>query len=282
MQNNSDHQFSSTTWRLICSPPAVGAWNMAVDEALLATSGTGEAPPALRLYSWQPACLSLGLAQPFGDIDAARLTAHGWGYVRRPTGGRAILHTDELTYSVTGPYTEPRLAGSVLESYLTLSKALVAALSLLDVGASIQHPHETGMDRSAAAAVCFEVPSTYEITFEGRKLIGSAQARRKEGILQHGSLPLIGDLTRITQVLSYPDESARAEAALRLREHALTTEESLGREVDWDTAAAAFAEAFTRVLNLQFVETALTTREQLLAQQIFDQKYSTDAWNKRI
>ena len=88
--------------------PAHGAWNMAVDEAILEHIGRGEALPTLRLYAWQPACLSLGQAQPFTDVDVQCLDARGWEVVRRPTGGRAILHTDELTSSIIAPIEEPR------------------------------------------------------------------------------------------------------------------------------------------------------------------------------
>jgi len=112
-----------TTWRLLLTPPAPGAWNMAVDEALLESAGRGESLPTLRLYAWAPPCLSLGQAQPFADVDMARLRARGWQAVRRLTGGRAILHTDELTYSVTAPPDEPRVAGTVLESYNRLAQA---------------------------------------------------------------------------------------------------------------------------------------------------------------
>ena len=104
-----------TTWRLIITPPARGAWNMAVDEAILEHAGRGEVLPTLRLFAWEPPCLSLGRAQPFTDVDTERLQARGWDVVRRMTGGRAILHTDELTYSVSGPVDEPHLAGSLLE-----------------------------------------------------------------------------------------------------------------------------------------------------------------------
>jgi len=92
---------------------ASGAWNMAVDESILehTQSKRGASLPTLRLYAWDPACLSLGHAQPFADVDRARLNGRGWDVVRRPTGGRAILHTDELTYSVTGRVQEPWLAG---------------------------------------------------------------------------------------------------------------------------------------------------------------------------
>jgi len=100
--------------------------------------------------------------------------------------------------------------------------------------------------------VCFEVPSAYEITIDGKKLVGSAQARRKEGVLQHGSLPLYGDLTRILQVLVYPDEAARTRASERLLQRATTVETALGRKVTWEEAAQAFTKAFKSVFNLEF------------------------------
>src|SRR5512141_181320 len=125
----------SDTWRLLTTPAAPGAWNMAADESILEHIGRGESPATLRLYAWEPACLSLGHAQPFADVDMGRLRAGGWEIVRRPTGGRAILHTDELTYSVIGPGNDPRLAGSVLESYNRLACALLQAVRSLGLDA---------------------------------------------------------------------------------------------------------------------------------------------------
>ena len=122
-----------TSWRLLLTPPARGAWNMAVDEAILESIYRGDSLPTLRLYSWTPACLSLGQAQPYADVDSVRLRERGWEVVRRVTGGRAILHTDELTYSVTGPADNPILAGSVLESYSRLAKALLRAVQNLSL-----------------------------------------------------------------------------------------------------------------------------------------------------
>src|SRR5512140_2642825 len=240
-----------TLWRLLITPPTRGAWNMAADEAILEHIGRGESLPTLRLYAWTPACLSLGHAQPFADVDVARLQRRGWDVVRRPTGGRAILHTDELTYSVMAPTDEPRLAGSVLESYNRLACALLYAIRALGLdacsqplGAEMHVGAPAGLKPNSANPVCFEVPSAYEITVDGKKLIGSAQARRKEGILQHGSLPLTGDLTRICQALVFPDEAARAEASNRLLARATTVESALGRAPDWETAAQAFVRAF--------------------------------------
>src|SRR3972149_8392190 len=182
--------FPKTQWRLLRHPPAGGAWNMAVEEAILESARKGEAPPTLRLYDWQPACLSLGFAQSLTDVDASALQQRGWDLVRRPTGGRAILHTDELTYSVIGPTSEPRLAGSILESYQRLSQALLHSLELLGLPVRQQSRPSGSGNGQANNPVCFEVPSDYEIALGGKKLVGSAQARRKGGLLQHGSLPL--------------------------------------------------------------------------------------------
>ncbi|MEW5830263.1 MAG: lipoate--protein ligase family protein [Chloroflexota bacterium] len=269
------------TWRLILTPPTRGAWNMAVDEAILEHAGSGLRLPTLRLYSWDPPCLSLGHAQPFADVDTSALLSHGWEVVRRATGGRAILHTDELTYSVCAPADEPRLAGSLLESYNRLAKALLAAVQ--DIGL----PVEMKEDRVESSGpnpnpVCFEVPSTYEITVNGKKLIGSAQARRKEGVLQHGSLPLTGDLRRITQALVFPDEDSRQAAADRLLSRATTVESVIGRQVVWETAAQALVWAFEVALELNLEAEELSPSELARAEELVRQKYANPEWTKRV
>jgi lipoate-protein ligase A len=266
-------------WRVLTTPPAHGAWNMAVDEAILEGVGSGDSPPTLRLYSWEPACLSLGYAQPLADVDIPRLQAHGWELVRRPTGGRAILHTDELTYSVIAAHTEPRVAGSVLESYSRLALALVEALHLLNLRVEI-HENEAGNSKSLNP-ICFEVPSTSEITMGGKKLVGSAQARRKEGILQHGSLPLTGDLTRIIQVLGYPNEEKRSRAARHLLERATTVETALGRVVPWNEAAQALSAAFRSVLDLSLQPGELSPLEKARGEQLVVEKYIFPDWNRK-
>jgi lipoate-protein ligase A len=274
------NNYLMTTWRLIQTPPARGAWNMAVDEAILENIIRGASFPTLRLYAWEPPCLSLGRAQPFADVDIARLESHGWEVVRRMTGGRAILHTDELTYSVTGPVDEPRLAGSILESYNRLARALLAAVH--DLGLPVEMKEGKADASGVTNPVCFEVPSTYEITVEGKKLIGSAQARRKEGVLQHGSLPLTGDLTRICQALVFPDESARETAAQRLLARATTVESVLGREVARGIAAQAFVRAFEAELGLSFESRELTESELARADELVREKYGHPSWTERI
>jgi lipoyl(octanoyl) transferase len=272
----------AATWRLIKTPPAEGAWNMAVDEAILEAIGREEVQPTLRLYAWKPACLSLGYAQPFGDIDPDLIVAQGWQVVRRMTGGRAILHTDELTYSVIGPQHEPRLTGSVIESYQRLSKALLKALALL--GLPVQATPKAGeaAGHRNTEPICFEVPSHYEITAAGKKLVGSAQARKKAGVLQHGTLPLHGDLTRIAQALAFPNEAQRQEAAERLLTRATTVEKVIERVVPWEECASAFREAFKTALNLNFEVTGLTPSESSRADELVKEKYAHPSWTERI
>ena len=265
------------------TPPARGAWNMAVDEAILEQAGRGESLPTLRLYAWDPACLSLGHAQPFADVDTARRREHGWDVVRRATGGRAILHTDELTYSVTGSAEEPALVGGVLESYNRIAQALLLAVK--NLGLPVEMKQIVGQVSNLTDTVnpiCFEVPSTYEITVAGKKLIGSAQARKREGVLQHGSLPLTGDLTRICQALVFADEPTRQEAASRLSARATTVESALGRAVTWDSAAAAFIDAFEMQLGLCFERGELSEYESRRAEELVKEKYDHPSWTERV
>jgi lipoate-protein ligase A len=267
------------TWRLLITPPARGAWNMAVDETILEAVGHGGSSPTLRLYAWEPACLSLGYAQSLSDVDIPRLQARGWEMVRRPTGGRAVLHTDEITYSVIAPHNEPRVAGTVLESYRCLAAALVEALRRLNLPVEVQEHAETSS--KIPNPVCFEVPSTYEITAGGKKLVGSAQSRRKEGILQHGTLPLTGDLTRILQVLAFPNEEARTRATSQLLERATTVETALGRVVSWNEAAQAYTTAFRSVLALDLQPGELSLPEKARIGQLVAAKYSHPDWNRK-
>lgn len=259
---------------------------MAVDESILDSVRRGASSAVLRLYAWEPPCFSLGYAQPVGDVDLSAISRRGWNLVRRPTGGRAILHTDELTYSVIGSPQDPRLSGSVLESYRCLSQAILQALHSLNIPAQALEKTANSSDRSPdprpTNPVCFEVPSNYEITVHGKKLVGSAQARRRDGVLQHGSFPLFGDLTRILEVLPYSDQAERTLAGNRLLERACTAETILGYPLLWEQAAAAFKKAFEDTLNIQFEYSTLTDPELSFAEELIQSKYANPRWTDRL
>jgi lipoate-protein ligase A len=277
--------YAPATWRLLITPPTDGATNMAIDEALLHALADGKGRPTLRLYQWVPPCLSLGYNEPSADVDEAACARLGYTWVRRPTGGRAILHTDELTYSVTAAESEPRVAGSIVNSYRQLSAGLLAGLRAL--GADVFQAQTEKVVNPDQGAACFDTPSNYEITVDGRKLVGSAQVRRRGIVLQHGALPLTGDLTRIFNCLQLDGNeanrhSAQEAAQAALLAHACTLEEALGRVVPFEEAAQALARGFASALNLHLEAAGLTNYEQELAERLRRDQYAGDAWNRRV
>ena len=272
-----------TTWRLILSPEGErGAWNMALDEALLKSTAENKLTPTLRVYHWQPPTLSLGFAQPAADVDLAKLKAYGGDLVRRPTGGRAIMHIDELTYSVTATADEPQLAGDLLESYHKISQALLAGLSKLGIIAAGDKIYNTESSTNLKNPVCFETPSNYEITANARKLIGSAQARKCGGILQHGALPIQGDITRITRVLRFDSDEQRASAASKLSTHAINLEGVLRYVPEWMKVAEAIVDGFAESFGISLYESQPDPDEIELARKLMTEKYLSDTWTYRM
>ncbi len=265
-------------WRLIFDSPQNGAANMATDQAIMEAVGTGQVLPTLRFYAWEPACLSLGYNQASNEADLEQLAMRGWEIVRRATGGKAILHTDEVTYSVALPNDSSLAAGSILDSYRRLSEALLLGLSRLDIPVQSTAKDEAGR---ADGPVCFEVPSNYEITANGHKLVGSAQLRRSRAMLQHGSVPLTGDITRICDVLVFEDEAAREQARERVHQRATTVERVIGEILSWNTVAHALVDAFADTFNIDFVPEQLTPQEIERRDALCQDTYRHDAWTHR-
>lgn len=276
--------FPPATWRLIIeSKPRSGPANMAVDEAIAEACATGESLPTLRFYRWDPATISLGRNQPVADLDMPVIARAGFDVVRRSTGGRAILHTDELTYSVAAPADEPRAKGGVMDAYLRLSNALLAGLNGLDLPADKAPGHvRAGADVSAA---CFEVPSAYEITSGGRKLMGSAQSRRAGYVLQHGSLPLVGEITRLVDYLAL-DPLGADMLRRQLGERACTLAQALkvtddSPQLRFENVAEALHHGFSATLNLSFKRAALSPAETRRAAVLIRERFANPAWTEQ-
>ena len=272
-------------WRLIVDDePRSGAANMALDQAVAEACAAGASPPTLRFYRWQPPAVSLGRHQPLAEVDLDAVQERGYEVVRRPTGGRAILHTDELTYSVAASADEPRVEGSIMDAYLRLSNALLAGLRSLGLDADkAPGSVRAGPDVSAA---CFEVPSAYEITASGRKLLGSAQSRRAGYVLQHGSLPLTGDLGRLIDVLALPD-GERAALRNELTARAVTLADALGvmpdaPQAQFATVAHALREGFAATLNLTLDAGQFTPAEVRRAAELIRELFANPEWTNRL
>jgi lipoyl(octanoyl) transferase len=226
---------TAVTLAVLDTAPAPGAWNMAVDAALMDAVREGT-PPVLRFYRWEPACLSLGRNQPArGHYDADALRAEGVDVVRRPTGGRAVLHDRELTYSFVAP---ARRFGSPRALYQRGNQALVRGLRAL--GAEVAVAAESGRRAPApSVAPCFAEPVAGEVVAGRRKLVGSAQVVERGVLLQHGSLPLDGDSTRITRLTADGEPPSAARLA-----------DLLPALPPWETLVNALARAWADELNL--------------------------------
>jgi lipoyl(octanoyl) transferase len=217
-------------WRLLLSPPADAATNMAMDVALMRRAReTGEW--VLRVYTWEAPALSLGRNQPArGRYDERRAERDGIAIVRRPTGGRALLHHREVTYSVTAPAGD---AGSLRESYARINALLLDWLRRLGVDARLAEPASRAAVPSLAP--CFEAPAAGEIVAGGRKLVGSAQWRDAGALLQHGSILVDDDQPLVAALTLAPVPAAAPPSTLR---------ELLGRAI----TAAEVAEALWKVV----------------------------------
>ncbi len=269
------------TWRLIIDPAAEGAWNMALDESVATCAGEGKSPPTLRLYQWEPGCLSLGRAQPFSDINLSGVKEHGWDIVRRPSGGRAILHIDELTYCFAASLDNPLFSGDILESYQRIATGLIQFLNLLGIEADMNYQHPQ-ISQNNQNPICFEVPSQYEITWEGKKIIGSAQARKGNHVLQHGAIPVFGDISRIVSGLNYADENVKSSAREQINNRATTLEAVVKRVIPWQVLTETFVKAQVQNNNLYFLEGTYTQEEIDFAQELKNKKYAVKSWNERI
>lgn len=263
--------FPPAHWRLIVDTGArTGAENMALDEAIMEAVAAGDAAPTLRLYQWAPPCLSLGKRQPLDGVDLAACRADDVDVVRRATGGWSILHTDELTYSIALRPDDPRVSGAILDTYRTLSEGLIHGLRLLGANAEMNPVIPGGAQNTSAA--CFEVPSAYEITLGERKLIGSAQTRPAGKVLQHGSLPLHGDIARVARYLTFTSEEQRTALTAHLRERATTLSDALSHSVTFAEAAQAMAYGFAEALNVELAPGEASVREIAVAHEIHDRK----------
>ena len=256
----------TSRWRLLVTPAHSGVENMALDEALLRrASHSGET--VVRVYTWVRPTLSLGRNQRAHHVyDPVLARTHGIDIVRRMTGGRALLHHREITYSVSGPADQTH---SIAAAYLEINRVLLHALRTLGVNASMAEPG--GRTPPPESAPCFETPSRGEIVVGGRKLVGSAQVHEGGAYLQHGSILIDDDQPLITSIARI-DVAAPTPAA--------TLNEALGR----NPPVAEFADAlFAAVRTLVDPEAAAldldaTTR---VAAKDAERRYASDAWTWR-
>lgn len=240
-------------WRRLGFEVRSGAANMALDAATLAAVEAGEAPPTLRLYAFDPPALSLGYGQADDEVDHEACRRLGIAVVRRPTGGRAVLHERDLTYAVVLPADDPRIPPTVPGTYQVVAEALrdaLLALGARDVAVAARRA------TAGADPACFAAAARAELLLGGRKVAGSAQRRGRRAVLQHGSILLDPDPGRLAACLRGADPIRLAGAMT-----GLVADPAIG-PVDPARVAAAVEAALGGRLGVRFVPGELTALER--------------------
>jgi lipoate-protein ligase A len=247
----------ASTWRLIADGDLPGARNMARDVAILEAVSAGEGSPTLRLYGWKPPCLTLGRHQGLEAADLAFCRREGIDVVRRPTGGRALLHHLELTYSVVAPLGTAPLPRPLQDAYRTICRALVRAMHLLGVTAELTGG-EVNLELPGPRTTipCFEAPAGGEVVVNGRKLVGSAMRAHGGAILQHGAIVLDWDGRLQAGSMGLADDSG-------LRPHITTLRDELGRLPGRSEVSEAVVAATGEILGIVFEPGSLTAEEEV-------------------
>jgi len=248
--------------------------NMAIDEAVLLCHLQGQVPPTLRVFGWTQPSISLGRFQRVErEINYDLCRQQGVALVRRPTGGRAVYHRDECTYSVVSSRAQGIPAG-VVAAYAYLAQGLIAALDHLGVHAELSE----GRASKQPSAACFASSTQADLTSGGLKVIGSAQVWKEEALLQQGSLPMDDRSAEFYTLLQFPDEVTRAEALARYQ--AMTTPlHTLAPQVRREEIVQALCTGFASALQVDLQPGALTDEEWALARQLAAEKYSTLIWS---
>jgi lipoyl(octanoyl) transferase len=272
-------------WRFIVTEAMPPAMNMAVDEAILQLHSEGKVPPTVRFYTWNPATLSIGYFQKAAkEINLEALRERGLGFVRRPTGGRAVLHDQELTYSVVVSESHPKMPSGVTEAYKVISMGLLHGFQRLGLHAemvSLATEEEKEKYSSPGSSACFDSPSWYELVVEGKKVAGSAQTRQKGVILQHGSILLEMDVELLFSLLNFPSERVKQRMMESFRQKAVTINEVSPRPIGLQEAVEAFRDGFASGLEVELVPGELTAEELALADELVRTRYASDEWNFR-
>ncbi len=274
-----------TTWHFINSGKCSAAYNMALDEALLEWHSKGEIGPVLRFYEWEPATLSIGYFQSVEkEIDMEQVAKLGLGFVRRPTGGRGVLHEHELTYSVIVSESYPDMPETVTEAYRVISGGLLEGFRRLGLDAHFSVPRSEG-ERSGLknpkSGVCFDAPSWYELVVEGKKVAGSAQTRQKGVILQHGAILTSLDEDKLVSLFKFRSEKLRERVRKSLPDKAVAIDRLMDRAVTIEECVDAFSIGFEQALNITLEPLTLSEEQLQYVKEIERQKYANDEWTFR-
>ena len=271
---------SPSEWRFLNTGAGTAAFNMAVDEAISDAVRNESTPPTIRVYTWQPSAVSIGYAQKLDEeVDTGRCDQYGIDIVRRQTGGRTVLHAQELTYSVIAPDDHPAIGSSAYENYRKVSEALLIALEYIGIPGELA----VGPDATPEGfqGACFSYAARFEVVVQARKIVGSAQRRARGIVLQHGSMLLGPGHKRLPLLLPHTQHEKRNTLIQDLDERTISVSEILHRTVSHDEMAPLVKEGFESKLALTCLDLPLTVEEETAAATLATEKYRNHEWTTR-
>ena len=267
-------------WRLINCGEQDGAWNMALDEALLNSVDKGESAPILRLYRWRPATVTLGYFQQGSDVvNLGACRDFGYSVVRRITGGRAVLHDQEVTYAVISPEQNEIFPGGVSQNYHVIADVLQATLNEFGLQTTIssRRKEQVAADTEQKSA-CFTAPALSELVLNGQKMTGSAQKRLTTAFLQHGSIPININPERLYMALNTGDQNDIERRVQRLAARVGWMNRWLEQPVSIDVVEQSLIRQFEQTLSVKFRFDEPTAIETAAAKSLLAEKYANPEW----
>jgi len=249
-------------WRLLKTDFSTAFINMAVDRAVLVASSEDKVSPTVRFYGWEPSAISIGYFQSLKeevDLDACRKL--GVDYVRRITGGGAVFHEEELTYSIVIPETHPQIPKNILKSYGRICGAVMKGLDNLGIESKY-------------------VPINDIIT-GGKKISGNAQTRKAKIVLQHGTVLTDVDVDKMFSVLKVPNEKLKDKLIANVKQRVTSIKHVLGKEVHFKDVSEAMKIGFEEEFNVELIEGTLSEEEKELTRKFEKECFSARDWNHR-
>ena len=270
-------------WRVIVSEKLSSAMNMAIDETILNGIIAGTSPPTIRFYDWLFPTASYGYNQSWEkELDLELVRKNNFDYVRRPTGGRLVLHYDEVTYAVIAPAVD-QLSGNVIQSYSEISRALREGFLLMGLDVDLERGELSTQHQRENLNPCFTSSSRYELKYMNKKIAGSAQFRKKNVILQHGSILLNHDQSKVADILPGLSSEQRQRVGKYLSRKSTAINKNLKEGLSFSQAAEYLKRGFKMAWSAdQFRhQEDFEDHEKKEINQLISNRYSSDDWNKR-
>lgn len=249
-------------WRLLQTGFETASTNMAIDRAVIVANSQGKVPPTVRFYGWKPPAISIGYFQSLAEeVDLNNCRKLGVDYVRRITGGGAVFHEDELTYSIVVPESHPEIPKNIMESYGRICRALVKGLKHLGIES--------------------EYVPINDVVAGGRKISGSAQTRKSRTVLQHGTVIIDVDVDKMFSLLRVPDEKIKDKLIADVKQRVTSIKHLIGSEIGFDEAAVAMKKGFEEEFDVELVEGVLTEEEKQLTRKFELECFGAWEWNHK-